>query len=327
MPIFPEGKEKKKEAKIESIKELINNGKTKDIEKIFKYTFKDYPKIFFKDGSFDIAVVCARGSREVEILGPQDQFLIEKKIQTQVRGRQVSFSRVVRAGATCDALRIADLISYLMSNFKARYPHKGIGSDLLTNPINFMDITLPEEALQRNLVVLGSGDTNFFACIVSIVFQSEYQISIPIRFRQSENYYFTSEHIISELTGKDYQEADESGHMHSGYIVMIPNPWNKNKVIILVAGNRATGTQAGMLALIAQKDSHWNDLEGQPDQRWHTLNGNNRKSEIIPAKVVRATEAKVILNGKAVGKAEQFRNFQKKRLSQRHFITNFEFLE
>jgi hypothetical protein len=113
--------------------------------------------------------------------------------------------------------------------------------------------------------------------------------------------------------------------MHCGYLLMTANPWSTDKLMILASGTRATGTQAALLALI--KGSDQTARSGVDVERWHWLGGNNRFAPTVPAKVMRATRARIVGGQDLIGAASDEPVPQEKRISQRHLITDFEFLE
>jgi predicted P-loop ATPase len=67
---------------------------------------------------------------------------------------------------------------------------------------------------------------------------------LPIRFNMMPSEHgFLLGGLVSEKTKKVYT-AD-----NTGVIAKIQNPWNKQKTIIVLAGNKAVGTKACVLAL------------------------------------------------------------------------------
>jgi DNA-binding transcriptional ArsR family regulator len=64
---------------------------------------------------------------------------------------------------------------------------------------------------------------------------------LPIRFDERKN-------IFSSITKKTYR------HDECGIIVKMPNPHNKNKQILVIAGKRYSGTRAAILALLKRFD-------------------------------------------------------------------------
>ena len=93
-----------------------------------------------------------------------------------------------------------------------------------------------EKEENNNLIVIGGPGTNLIT--------QEFNESLPIHFNM-----IPSEHgfllggLVSEKTQKVYT-AD-----NMGVIARIPNPCNKEKTVIILAGNKAVGTKACVLAL------------------------------------------------------------------------------
>jgi len=98
-----------------------------------------------------------------------------------------------------------------------------------------VDVKVEKEE-SNNLILVGGPGTNLIT--------QEFNEFLPIRFNM-----IPSEHgfllggLVSEKTQKVYT-AD-----NMGVIAKIPNPWNKEKSVIVLAGNKAVGTKACVLAL------------------------------------------------------------------------------
>jgi DNA-binding transcriptional ArsR family regulator len=98
-----------------------------------------------------------------------------------------------------------------------------------------VDVKVEKEE-SNNLILVGGPGTNLIT--------QEFNEFLPIRFNM-----IPSEHgfllggLVSEKTQKVYT-AD-----NMGVIAKIPNPWNKKKSVIVLAGNKAVGTKACVLAL------------------------------------------------------------------------------
>jgi len=93
-----------------------------------------------------------------------------------------------------------------------------------------------EKEEKNNLILVGGPGTNLFTQDIN-----EY---LPIRFTmQSSEQGFLLGGLSSEKTARVYT-ADAAG-----LIAKIVNPWDKTKRIIVLAGNKAVGTKACVLAL------------------------------------------------------------------------------
>ena len=88
----------------------------------------------------------------------------------------------------------------------------------------------------NNLILVGGPGTNLIT--------QELNEFLPIRFNMMPSEHgFLLGGLVSEKTQKVYT-ADSMG-----VIARIVNPWNSNKRVIVLAGNKAVGTKACVLAL------------------------------------------------------------------------------
>lgn len=107
-------------------------------------------------------------------------------------------------------------------------------------PRNFpikLDVDVKAEKEEdNNLVLVGGPGTNLIT--------QEFNDFLPIRFNM-----IPSEHgfLLGGLFSKQTQKVYTADNM--GVIVKIPNPRNKNRSVIVLAGNKAVGTKACVLAL------------------------------------------------------------------------------
>jgi len=100
-----------------------------------------------------------------------------------------------------------------------------------------LDVDVKAEKEERNnLVLVGGPGTN--------VLTQEVNEDLPIRFNmQPSEQGFLLGGLVSKRTGRVYT-ADTAG-----LIAKIANPWDKTRRIIVLAGNKAVGTKACVLAL------------------------------------------------------------------------------
>ncbi len=100
-----------------------------------------------------------------------------------------------------------------------------------------LDVDMKAEKEEKNnLVLVGGPGTNLLT--------QELNDFLPIRFSMQSNqqgYLFGG--LVSQKTGLVYTSDV------AGLVAKIPNPWNKDKRIIVLAGNKAVGTKACVLAL------------------------------------------------------------------------------
>jgi len=93
-----------------------------------------------------------------------------------------------------------------------------------------------EKEESNNLILVGGPGTNLIT--------QEFNEFLPIRFNMMPSEHgFLLGGMFSEKTKKIYT-AD-----NMGLIARIVNPWNRNKRVIVLAGNKAIGTKACVLAL------------------------------------------------------------------------------
>ena len=93
-----------------------------------------------------------------------------------------------------------------------------------------------EKAEASNLIVVGGPGTNLIA--------QEVNQNLPIRFNMKESEQgFLFGGLFSEKSGKVYTLDTV------GLVAKIANPWDNSKHVILLAGNKAVGTKACVLAL------------------------------------------------------------------------------
>ncbi len=98
-----------------------------------------------------------------------------------------------------------------------------------------VDVKVEKEE-DNNLVLVGGPGTNLIT--------QEFNEFLPIRFNM-----IPSEHgfLLGGLVSKKTQKVYTADTM--GVIAKIPNPRNKNRSVIVLAGNKAVGTKACVLAL------------------------------------------------------------------------------
>ncbi|MDR2719528.1 MAG: helix-turn-helix domain-containing protein [Nitrososphaerota archaeon] len=98
-----------------------------------------------------------------------------------------------------------------------------------------VDVKVEKEE-KNNLILVGGPGTNLLT--------QEINEHLPIKFiMHPADQGFLFDGLISKKTGKKYTSDS------AGLIAKIVNPWNKNKHIMVIAGNKAVGTKACVLAL------------------------------------------------------------------------------
>jgi DNA-binding MarR family transcriptional regulator len=98
-----------------------------------------------------------------------------------------------------------------------------------------VDVKVEKEE-NNNLILVGGPGTNLIT--------QEFNEFLPIRFNMMPSEHgFLLGGLVSEKTQKVYTADD------MGLIARVPNPWDKKKTVIVLAGNKAVGTKACVLAL------------------------------------------------------------------------------
>ncbi len=98
-----------------------------------------------------------------------------------------------------------------------------------------VDVKVEKEE-KNNLILVGGPGTNLLT--------QEINEHLPIKFvMQSSSQGFLLGGLTSKITGRTYTSDG------AGLIAKIINPWDKTKRIIVIAGNKAVGTKACVLAL------------------------------------------------------------------------------
>jgi len=94
-----------------------------------------------------------------------------------------------------------------------------------------------EKEEKENLILVGGPGTNLLT--------QEINDYLPIRFNMTPSKHgFLFGGLVSNKTKNVYTEDD------AGLVAKIANPWSKEKSIIILAGNKAVGTKACVIALV-----------------------------------------------------------------------------
>lgn len=111
-----------------------------------------------------------------------------------------------------------------------------------------LDTELHTHDLKGNMILIGGPITNKITYMVNE--------KLPVRFDEKKN-------IYSSITKKTYKDDE------CGIIVKIPNPFDKDKKIMLIAGKRYMGTRAAVLAFLKKFDEIKNStiVEGLDNDR------------------------------------------------------------
>jgi hypothetical protein len=305
-----------------SVLGLLDSGDNDQLKALFPYSFMDFPECLFKDGSFDVSIVFGSTDRERT---EETELFSNSAVIVPLFGTSWHFSRQVSPGTVRDAVRAVDLAVFLGYRYGHNTDRNGSFPFGYDASVCYMDLSVTQDALERNVILIGGADTNIYIAIAALAFREKFGYALPIRFLGDDQLYFTCDQIYSDCSKRKYSRIDDSSYMHCGYVLVAANPWSPSKVIILVTGSRATGTQAALLSLVRGDD--FVSLKHPDAEPWHSLAFNNRFCPTIPAKVVRARGARVIQSNDFLAHSEPVPNLDQTRISQRHIITEFEFLE
>jgi DNA-binding winged helix-turn-helix (wHTH) protein len=289
------------------------------VKRLFPVSFATFPNFLFTEDALDLGIIA--GSTQREDSEETKRFHV-RDVGTNLLGENVMLSRHVSWDTPRDYVRIADLAAFIA----AAYAAQGGKIDGWPNDASLcrMDVSVGADYLSRNLILVGGADTNIYIALAALAFRKKFGVALPIRFPGDDGSYFTCDQIYSEISLRTYSHLEDSSYMHCGYVLATRNPWAPQKMMILVVGTRATGTQAALLALIRGSDIH--ARSGVRD-RWRCLEADNRFDHRIPAKVVRASRASVVDGHDFFDNEVDIRVDARNRISQRHVITDFEFLE
>lgn len=105
-------------------------------------------------------------------------------------------------------------------------------SGKLTFPFYKLDTEITKEDLKRNLILIGNPKSN--------VIIDKVNHALPIEFNLKNN------SITSKKTGKKFNDP------RIGLIAKFPNPFNPEKMILLLGGIRTRGTQSAIIAITRQ---------------------------------------------------------------------------
>lgn len=209
---------------------------SKNREITYECTFQHFPEPFVTPKSFDLLFVLG---------GSKEKISLENE-------------RIGGWGAAemDNATRLVDLATFL--GVKAGQ----YGIRIEKPMIGYLDSEIPDNVKRdSNLISIGGGDINEFTAQLQII----YSDNIPIHFDNPQS----ATAIISRISQEVYVARGRGRNV--GFIELLPNPFNPRKVVMVLAGNFITGTQAAFLALMKYPTE---------------VQKNNRYDRNIPAKIV-----------------------------------------
>ena len=237
----------------------------------YRHTFKEWPFPFVDiDGNIDALFVFGHSTEEARLANfPTEEY---------------------GPGNISDVTRTIDLSAFFGAHAAER--KKAVP---VVYPTGILDIHLVKDVKKsRNLISVGGGDVNSLTAEI----QQMYGERLPISFLHPTS----KDYLISRISRRRFSYKAEGRYV--GMLVLVPNPYNEEKVVLLVAGTEAIGTQAGLIALAKGKD-----------RLGQALRDNNKYDPTVPARLVKA-----VLEHEFMVTAEQ-------RYVGVETITNFEFIE
>lgn len=197
-----------------------------------KYTFKDYPEPFIsKENNLDFIIAYGAGKRDY------DEYLNFLKEAGQPEpecplhpGRRGDFDHLPRL--------VADLSFYAA---KKQISAQGKISNTGQFPFARQSFLMSNEEKKENIISIGSGYNNQ---ITREIFEKYGEI-LPAKFEKPDS----SQRLLFTGGDKKSYERDLVEDKNVGFIELVPNPYNPEKVVLIAAGLLHTGTQAAILAL------------------------------------------------------------------------------
>lgn len=210
---------------LKEAKEMVRQNKLKEGERLLKmgkifcwlsYTFEDFPKPFVdQEGNIDAVFVFGHTRADINFAippsFPSEDFLLP------------SFA---------DVREIVPLAAKfgLYSKKGLQLPQGRLAGSLTQ-----------EEKRSNNIISVGSGAVNPLTREIL----ERYASNLPIYFLSPE-----SDHILrQEIAPGANSTIDSDSDPLVGYCLMVPNPQNEEKVVLILAGVRSIGTQSAAMAL------------------------------------------------------------------------------
>jgi len=222
------------------------------------FSLRDFPRPFItEDGVFDVIYVFGEGKRDY------DEY-------TDFKKKSKEEYPILRTGLRGDFDYLLTLVSKMAFETAKRNIELKSKKTKIVFPYGRQGIQLDNPTKQSfNIISVGSGLVNSFTREILEI----YGDGIPIRFRKPND----DEEIIDEVGRRRFFRR-EPEERDIGFMELLPNPYNPTKTVLIVAGLKVTGTQAGLLALC-------NAFEDRINDQLKVIDGDNIR---IPARLVRA---------------------------------------
>jgi len=174
-------------------------------------------------------------------------------------------SWMTEAASTIDALYVPE-ISQMLTYWANKNRKIPIDKILIDSVLDYQAIHKKNE----NMLVIGSGAVNRITSEIMDL----YDENLPIKFLTP-----SSKNIHSSLSDVTYSEETPVGLL-AGIVALLPNPWDKSKVVILCAGSKNVGTQASLKAIL-------DNIKSLVEMREPIIENHNKFQE-IPIRIIRA---------------------------------------
>lgn len=224
---------------------------------------QDWPRRFFtEDGEPDTLLVLGHSGKEkppkVEDFVNLRSCTIEKELAFRYNEDASSMPR--------QSMRIAEYLPHLiqfLSNQYLRFKPNSTNIPLIPSDIDWHLIKYRYELLAaHNLICFGAGDTNW----ISRAVLAYYDTLLPVVFDMpggSHSLHLRTTMDINKGSGKEdatgrievfkytksWESVEANDSFFSAVLLIVPNPWNTDKKVIIAAGLTGLGSQAAILAL------------------------------------------------------------------------------
>ncbi|MFF4845987.1 toll/interleukin-1 receptor domain-containing protein [Streptomyces collinus] len=221
-----------------------------ELSRIFPFRLQDLPAPYLANTELDLLIVCgpsrydlthadkSRVTKKVRTSHAALDFFIDSGTSSLVPLDNYSMDRdwSIQLGESTLNVSMASEIALHLANLAA----------IETLPLASCRHILPyievssEELRSHNLICISCGDVNAVEPIAIAAFELANATVCPVHHQP----YDSSEAVYSEVTSESYDKDTDAG-----FILLLPNPWNRDKAILFCGGNTGLGTQAALLRI------------------------------------------------------------------------------
>lgn len=206
------------------------------------FSFQDWPHSLVNDeGNIDAMLIIGHSGKESEPTQSEvDKIMPSLDMSVPCRNQSHRISEFIPS-----LVKTLDVASSKVRTNKGMPLIDSLGEKFSCH-VDWHAIKFHQEELRnRNIISFGAGDTN----LISRWILTTYHEHLPIKFDSpfgSQTLFCDSTGLLSSLV-VDSVETDM--HRYGALLLIVPNPLNKEKLVIVAAGLTALGTQAAILAL------------------------------------------------------------------------------